>query len=435
MIENDSITIFVYMISIEQLYSIYLQYPSTQTDTRKLKQGDIFFALKGPNFNGNTFALQALEAGAAYSVVDEPVADNNERVIQVDDVLTTLQQLAAYHRDQFNIPFIAVTGSNGKTTTKELIHQVLSSEYITYTTEGNLNNHIGIPLTLLKIKNDAQMAVIEMGANHMKEIADYCTYTKPTHGIITNCGKAHLEGFGSEENIKKAKGELFDYLRENGGVVFAFDDYDYFHEMTKGMNEVVWYGTEKGNVTGKALQANPFLSVLINEETIINTKLIGSYNLPNILCAVAIGKYFGIHVEKIKQSMEAYIPANSRSQLKQIGTNNFIIDAYNANPTSMKAAIENMSRIDAENKILMLGAMKELGDNSVQEHQQLINLINQHQWKAVALVGGDFAHTQHNYHYFATTAEAREWLQQLAPENSYILIKGSRGIAMENVLP
>lgn len=422
------------MISTEQLYKIYLQHPSVQTDTRKLKQGDIFFALKGPNFNGNTFALQALEAGAAYCIVDE-VVHEDERILQVEDVLTALQQLASYHRDQFDIPFIAITGSNGKTTTKELIHQVLSSEYKTYTTEGNLNNHIGIPLTLLKIKKDAQMAVVEMGANHMQEIADYCTYTKPTHGIITNCGKAHLEGFGSEENIKKAKGELFDYLREKGGTVFAFDDYDYFHTMTYGINEVVWYGTEKGNVTGKALQADPFLSVLINEDTIINTKLIGSYNLPNILCAVVIGKYFGIHLEKIKQSLEAYIPANSRSQLKQIGTNNFIIDAYNANPTSMKAAIENMSRIDAENKILLLGAMKELGDNSVQEHQQLINLINQHQWKAVALVGGDFAHTKHAYHYFATTADAREWLQQLAPENSYILIKGSRSIAMENVLP
>ncbi len=422
------------MISTEQLYKIYLQHPSVQTDTRKLKQGDIFFALKGPNFNGNTFALQALEAGAAYCIVDE-VVHEDERILQVEDVLTALQQLASYHRDQFDIPFIAITGSNGKTTTKELIHQVLSSEYKTYTTEGNLNNHIGIPLTLLKIKKDAQMAVVEMGANHMQEIADYCTYTKPTHGIITNCGKAHLEGFGSEENIKKAKGELFDYLREKGGTVFAFDDYDYFHTMNQGIREVIWYGTKNGDVTGKELHTDPFLSVLINEETTINTQLIGSYNLPNVLCAVTVGKYFGISYEKIKHTLECYVPSNSRSQLKKIGTNSFIIDAYNANPTSMKAAIENMTKIDAENKILMLGAMKELGDNSVQEHQELINLINQYQWKHVALVGGDFAHTQHQHHYFATTAEAKEWLQQLSPQNTYILIKGSRGIAMENVLP
>ena len=422
------------MISTEQLYKIYLQHPSVQTDTRKLKPGDIFFALKGPNFNGNTFALHALEAGAAYCIVDDVVYDD-ERILQVEDVLTALQQLASYHRDQFDIPFIAITGSNGKTTTKELIHQVLSCKYKTYTTEGNLNNHIGIPLTLLKIKKEAEMAVVEMGANHVKEIADYCTYTKPTHGIITNCGKAHLEGFGSEENIKKAKGELFDYLRKNGGTAFAFYDYDYFHTMTPGIREVIWYGTNKGHVTGKELHANPFLSVVLNEEITINTQLIGSYNLPNVLCAVAIGKYFDISYEKIKHTLESYLPSNSRSQLKQIGTNNFIIDAYNANPTSMKAAIENMTKIDAENKILMLGAMKELGDNSLQEHQQLINLINKYHWKHVVLVGGEFANTQHQHLYFTTTAEAKEWLQQLSPQNTYILIKGSRGIAMENVLP
>jgi UDP-N-acetylmuramoyl-tripeptide--D-alanyl-D-alanine ligase len=221
-------------VTIESLYQIFLQHPSIQTDTRKLKQGDLFFALKGPNFNGNLFALKALEMGAAYSIVDEEIGDADERIIKTDDTLTTLQDLAKYHREQFNIPFIAITGSNGKTTTKELVSTVLASHFKTYTTEGNLNNHIGIPITLLQVQQDAEIAVIEMGANHQKEIEGYCVYTQPTHGIITNCGKAHLEGFGGIEGVRKGKGELFDYIRTHNGTVFAYDDYDYLHEMSKG---------------------------------------------------------------------------------------------------------------------------------------------------------------------------------------------------------
>jgi UDP-N-acetylmuramoyl-tripeptide--D-alanyl-D-alanine ligase len=253
-------------MNIEQLYQVYLQYPSVETDTRKLKQGDIFFALKGPSFNGNAFALQALEAGAAYAIVDEPEFAVNEKTILVQDTLGTLQALAKYHRQQFSIPFIAITGSNGKTTTKELIHAVLSTAFKTYTTEGNLNNHIGIPLTLLSVKKDAAIAVIEMGANHRQEIAGYCDYTMPTHGIITNAGKAHLEGFGGEEGVKKGKGELYDYLRTHSGTAFVMWDYDYLRQTSKQLPAVFTYGTHDATVTGEAVKSEPFLDVQFTKD-------------------------------------------------------------------------------------------------------------------------------------------------------------------------
>ena len=246
-------------MTTEQLYEIFLQYPSAETDTRKLKQGDIFFALKGPNFNGNAFAQQALAAGAAYAVIDEAAFVSGERTILTDDVLSTLQQLAKHHRQQFSIPFLAITGSNGKTTTKELVHVVLSHTYKTYTTEGNLNNHIGIPLTILKVKKDADIAVIEMGANHQKEIAAYCEYTLPTHGIITNCGKAHLEGFGGIEGVRKGKGELFDHLRAYKGTAFIMHDYEYLQQMSRGIPEIITYGTHDAGTTG-VVEARTFFT-------------------------------------------------------------------------------------------------------------------------------------------------------------------------------
>lgn len=245
-------------MTIEQLYELYLQHPSVQTDTRKLKEGDIFFALSGPNFNGNDFAKQAIDAGAAYAIVDQDIANTGDQILRTDNVLNTLQLLAKHHREQFTIPFIAITGSNGKTTTKELVSTVLSSHYKTSSTQGNLNNHIGVPLTLLQIRHDAEMAVIEMGANHQKEIKSYCDYAEPTHGIITNCGKAHLEGFGGEEGVRKGKGELFDYLRTNDGTAFIFNDYEYLRKMSKGISHVVSYGTAEGDVTGIALPAEIF---------------------------------------------------------------------------------------------------------------------------------------------------------------------------------
>ncbi|NTS41776.1 UDP-N-acetylmuramoyl-tripeptide--D-alanyl-D-alanine ligase [Flavisolibacter sp. BT320] len=423
-------------MKMEELYAIYQQHPSVQTDTRKLQKGDLYFALKGPNFNGNAFAEQALQKGAAYAIVDEEAFNTSDRTILVADVLETLQGLALHHRRQFNIPFLAITGSNGKTTTKELIHAVLSTTFKTYTTEGNLNNHIGVPLTLLKIKNDAQMAVIEMGANHQKEIQSYCEIALPTHGLITNCGKAHLEGFGGEEGVRKGKGELFDYLRSHNGTAFIMADYDYLHEMSTGINEVVRYGTTAGDTVGTTTQSDPFLEVHFTKglNDTIATQLVGSYNLPNVLAAVAVGKFFGVEEEKIKAAIEQYTPSNSRSQLLQKGKNKIILDAYNANPSSMKAAIENFAKTEGENKLLVLGAMAELGEGSVQEHQAIIEEIARHNWQHVLLVGGDFLKTAHSYHSFATPERAGEWLQAAGISDAYLLVKGSRSMQMEKVL-
>jgi UDP-N-acetylmuramoyl-tripeptide--D-alanyl-D-alanine ligase len=431
-------------MTIEELYAIYLQNPSVQTDTRQLKAGDLFFALKGPNFNANQLALKALEAGARYAIVDEaPMEEPHPGILQVENVLQTLQQLAGFHRRQFDIPFIAITGSNGKTTTKELIHSVLSTTHVTYTTQGNLNNHIGIPLTLLRIGKNAQMAVIEMGANHIGEIAGYCTYVLPTHGIITNAGKAHLEGFGSIEGVRKGKGELYDHLRKIGGTAFVMWDYDYIREMSKGIPHLVKYGdgTFTGDsaedVVGNAAGNSNFLEVTIRKGAhipLIKTHLVGDYNLPNVLAAVAVGKHFSVDDEDILQAVEAYTPTNSRSQMILYGTNNIILDAYNANPSSMAAAIENFARMQVSGKVLLLGAMKELGGESVREHQQLVHLIDRYPWQAVALVGGDFARVRHPYTFLPDTAAARNWLLEQAFEHATILIKGSRGIAMENVL-
>ncbi len=424
------------MITIQKLYQIYLRHPNVQTDTRHLQTGDLFFALKGDRFNGNLFALQALKNGAAYAIVEDGMEAGNEKLIVVNNVLETLQQLARYHREQFSIPFIAITGSNGKTTTKELIHAALSSHYKTYTTQGNLNNHIGIPLTLLKIKADAEIAVIEMGANHLKEIAGYCVYTQPTHGVITNCGKAHLEGFGSMEGVRRGKGELYDYIREVNGTVFAFDDYDYLHQMSDGISRIYWYGTQHGTVTGQADEHKSFVRVRFTNGFALplQTQLVGNYNLPNILCAVAVAKYFGVPEEKIKHAIENYAPSNSRSQLIEKDGNKIILDAYNANPSSMKAAIENFATINAENKILMLGSMAELGDDSFAEHQQIVDLIKKLGFANVVLVGKNFGDVYHPYFQFADAGKAKRWLQTHPVANTYILIKGSRSMKMETII-
>lgn len=423
----------------EQLYSIYKQYPSVQTDTRKLKPGDIFFALKGNNFNGNRFAKQAIDAGAAYAVIDEKEFKIPGKTILADDVLIALQQLAKYHREQFTIPFIAITGSNGKTTTKELIHAVLSASYKTYTTEGNLNNHIGIPLTILKIKPDAKMAVIEMGANHIGEIAGYCKYALPTHGLITNCGKAHLEGFGSLEGVKKAKGELFDHLRTlTHGFAFVMWDYDYLQEMSKGISGIIKYGTKgDAHIIGNVKKSEPYLEVQVTQglsNGIIQTRLVGEYNLPNVLAAITVGKTFQIVEEKIKAAIEGYVPSNSRSQLIEKGSNKIILDAYNANPASMRLAIENFANLKVNNKILILGSMAELGNESLREHKLIIDLIKNYSWKNVVLVGDDFKNLDHPFISFSNTEEAKNWFLQQKPENAYFLIKGSRSMQMEKVL-
>ncbi|RBL94185.1 UDP-N-acetylmuramoyl-tripeptide--D-alanyl-D-alanine ligase [Chitinophaga flava] len=425
-------------MTIEQLYNIYLQHRSVQTDTRKLKANDIFFALKGDNFNGNTFAAKALEMGAAFAVVDEAAYFTHpDRMMLVDNVLETLQALALWHRKQLNIPFLAITGTNGKTTTKELINASLSAGFKTYATIGNLNNHIGVPLTILGISSDVEIAVIEMGASHQQEIASYCTIALPTHGIITNIGKAHLEGFGSEEGVKKAKGELYDYLRANNGTVFVCNDYPYLMEMSKGISKVITYGSKDADYTGTPAADKALIGVQITSNStigFIQTKLTGSYNFPNVMAAVAVASHFNVPVEKIGPAIANYTPSNNRSQVIQQGTNTIIMDAYNANPSSMKAAIDNFVGIDATRKVLMLGAMMELGTDSIREHEALVEQLQRHHWEAVVLVGGDFKKVNHPYIFLENSAEAAQWLQQQQFQDTYILIKGSRSTGMEKVI-
>ena len=431
--------------SINSLYEIFKLHPQVQTDTRKLQKGDLYFALKGPNFNGNEFAIKALEQGAAFSIVDEPInatTDLLERIVLVEDVLSTLQALAKFHRQQFTIPFIAITGSNGKTTTKELVAAVLSSHYKTFTTQGNLNNHIGVPLTLLSIKKEAQYAIIEMGANHLHEIESYCSYTLPTHGLINNCGKAHLEGFGSEEGVKKGKGELFDFIKKVQGTAFINSDYDYLVNMSKGIEKIISYGKHTGSLQGKEQTAQGgLLEVLITKtendylkNKTIKTQLVGAYNLPNILAAILIGLSTKVPAEKIIAAIENYSPTNSRSQLITWKNNQVILDAYNANPSSMKVAIENFASIESNSKILCLGSMRELGNSSQEEHQQLINLINTCHFEKVILVGEEFEKCSHPYNYFENTDAAKQWLDTQNYQDHYFLIKGSRGIQMEKLI-
>ncbi len=424
-------------MNISELYNIYLQHPCVQTDTRKLQSGDLFFALKGDSFDGNEYASKALELGACYAVIDNSKYFVDEKTILVPDVLECLQELAKFHRQQFSIPFIAITGSNGKTTTKELLHAALKTTFITYATEGNLNNHIGVPLTLLKIKKDAQMAIIEMGANHQKEIEAYCKIALPSHGIINNCGKAHLEGFGGIEGVRKGKGELYNFIRQIEGTIFINADYDYLQEMAHGIQNQISYGSHHADYQGKIYQNEPFLEVAIltqKKECVIRTKMVGAYNFPNVMAAVAVASHFNISIDSIKKAIEDYAPSNSRSQLIKKGTQTIILDAYNANPSSMQEAIKNFALADYANKIVMLGGMKELGAESLKEHQQLIKQLEETNWNQVVLVGGDFNHVKHQYLFFENAAEAANWFRKQKIENSAILIKGSRAYTMEKIL-
>ncbi len=421
-------------MDIKSLYALYLSHPSVQTDTRKIKEGDIFFALKGPNFNGNRFAAQALAAGAAYCVVDEEPAGPAEQYIVVNDVLATLQELAQYHRRQFTIPFIAITGSNGKTTTKELLAAVLRQQYVTYATEGNLNNHIGVPLTLLKIKQDAEMAIIEMGANHLGEIAGYCKIAEPTHGIITNCGKAHIEGFGGIEGVRKGKGELYDYLRGHNGTIFRNTDLEYLATMGTGISNQITYGSADAQYIGKPLRRDVFIDVAVltrGAETTVETNLVGEYNFPNVMLAIAAGLHFGIGIDAVKSAIARYMPDNSRSQWVVKGSNKLILDAYNANPTSMRAAIINFAGSALPHKMLWLGGMKEMGADEAHEHRELVALINEYKWDQVILVGREFKDLNGSHLYFETSAAAADYIRSNRPEHASVLIKGSRGSKME----
>jgi UDP-N-acetylmuramoyl-tripeptide--D-alanyl-D-alanine ligase len=421
-------------MEIAALYDLYLQHPNVQTDTRKLQPGCLFFALSGPNFDGNAFAAQALAQGAAYAIVDKAEAVLNDRCILVENTLTCLQDLARYHRNTFSIPFLAITGSNGKTTTKELIATVLGSTKVVYATVGNLNNHIGVPLTLLSIKKDAEIAIIEMGANHQGEIASYCLIAQPNFALITNCGKAHLEGFGGEEGVRKGKGELYDYMRAHNGAIFRNVDLDYLQPMSAGIIHQITYGTQGADIVGMPTMHHVFVGADVTYQAKVYnvaSQLVGAYNFPNIMVAVAVGLHFGIPMAAIQQAIAHYSPDNSRSQWMTIGSNSVILDAYNANPTSMQAAINNFAGANLPQKRLWLGGMKEMGEAAQHEHQALVALIAQHTWDEVILVGPEFEGIAGGYLWFTTSAEAAEYIGQNMPTSAAILIKGSRGSKME----
>jgi len=430
------------MITTEKLYELYKGNSIVCTDSRNIIPGCIFFALKGPAFNGNAFAETALLKGAAYAVIDEPEYQKSENVILVDDGLKALQQLANHHRRQLKIPFLAITGSNGKTTTKELIRNVLSKRYKTIATKGNLNNHIGVPLTILSIPLDTEFAVIEMGANHLKEIESYCQIAEPGYGLITNVGKAHLEGFGGFEGVKKGKGELYAWLSEHGGSIFINGNNENLLGMSKSrkFNEVIDYGTGKDFFcTGELISEQPSLIVEWKSQSRfgeINSHLAGSYNFENILSAVCVGNYFKVKPEDIDAAINAYIPDNSRSQVVKKGSNTIILDAYNANPTSMEAALKNFANIPAERKIVFLGDMAELGNDSDDEHKRILTLLNDSKYSNVVLVGKNFGQffTAGKGIHFDDSEKAAAWVKDHLPENSYILIKGSRSTKMERIL-
>lgn len=423
-------------MEIKDLYKIFLESKGVSTDTRQITPGVLFFALKGANFNGNEFAGKAIEEGASYSVIDEEKYKVNDRCILVSDVLTTLQQLANYHRRQFDIPFIAVTGSNGKTTTKELIWAVLASTYKTHATKGNLNNHIGIPLTLLSIPAGTEMAVIEMGANHQKEIESYCLYVEPTHAMITNIGKAHLEGFGGVEGVKKGKGELYDYIRGHNGTAFVNSGDATLMEIARFEKPVLYPG-KNDFYSCELLEATPFVKLKTENGEIVETNLTGIYNYDNISAALCIGKYFKVAPEAANSAVAEYTPQNNRSQFVRKGSNQILLDAYNANPSSMKAAIENFDRLAMHHKVILLGDMFELGEESAAEHAALGKLLASCKFDEIILCGKNMQHAAKELpavHYFETKPEMIEYLKNNKIENASLFIKGSRGMGLETVL-
>ena len=429
-------------MSVEELYEIYKMHPDVCTDSRAIRKGCIFFALKGGNFNGNSFAEQALGSGASYAVIDEDTRLKDERLIRVDNVLESLQRLANYHRRQLHCPVIAVTGSNGKTTSKELISRVLGTKFNVHYTQGNLNNHIGVPLTVLSAPPDCGMLIVEMGANHQKEIEMLCAIAMPDYGIITNVGKAHLEGFGGFEGVKKGKGELYEFLAAHHGSVFVNGDNEHLAGMVKKYNikrKIVYGKEDKFDCSGKLVSVSPFLKIewkAGHHHGTISSQLVGGYNFENILAAVCIGNYFGVAVEEINHAIETYIPDNARSQIIQRGTNTVLLDAYNANPASMEAALKNFSMMEGSHKMVCLGEMAELGDESKQEHEAVLLLLKKFNFENVVLVGGHFSALSAELpaHYFSTSEEARDWMKGQKISGSIILIKGSRSTKMEKVL-
>ena len=454
-------------INIENIYTIFLKHPHISTDTRNIKPDSLFFALKGSNFNGNEFAEEALRKGAAYAIIDQVETRHalspqlKEKIILVDDVLISLQQLAKHHRQQFNIPVIGITGTNGKTTTKELVNVVLSRKYKITATTGNLNNHIGVPLTLLTINQDTEIAIIEMGANHPGEIAELCQISLPDYGIITNIGKAHIEGFGSFENIISTKKALYDSVIGRGGTLFVNGDDQLLMNFSFKSKRFL-YGNIEGSVcTGKVIDNNPFLNInctLINNHTTydlrLTTNLIGTYNFENILAAICIGNYFEISAYNIIKALEDYKPSGYRSQFIDTGRNKIIMDAYNANPSSMELAINNFADLSHSTpnsqlptqKVAIIGDMFELGKDTEFEHKKIIELLETQKFEMIFLIGYEFTKAFEklnlnnyqlstiNYQLFKDSESASEYVKNNPITSKTILIKGSRGIRLEKIL-
>jgi UDP-N-acetylmuramoyl-tripeptide--D-alanyl-D-alanine ligase len=423
-------------MEIAELYKCFMECGKVTTDSRNCPEGSMFIALKGETFNGNAFAAQALKQGCRYAVIDESEYAG-EGTILVDNCLQALQQLANYHRRQLKTPVIGITGTNGKTTTKELISTVLSRKFNTLYTEGNFNNHIGVPLTLLRLTKEHEMAVVEMGANHPGEIKTLVHIAEPDYGIITNVGKAHLQGFGSFEGVIRTKGELYDFLRAKGGAtIFIQNENPYLNGIAEGLT-CVRYGQTAGlYVSGELISCSPFLSFRWTAEGVsheVNTHLIGSYNLDNMLAAAAIGRYFGVSDDDISSALASYLPHNNRSQLKETADNKLIVDAYNANPTSMMAALKNFRQIEAPHKMVILGDMKELGEASREEHQKVVDYLKECGFDRVVLVGPEFAAATHSYQTFQHVDEVLADIRIHKPQGYYILIKGSNSMKLSQL--
>ncbi|WP_075342109.1 UDP-N-acetylmuramoyl-tripeptide--D-alanyl-D-alanine ligase [Tenacibaculum agarivorans] len=415
-------------MKLEDIYELYTKHYLVDTDTRNIRKNTIFFALKGGNFNGNAFAEEALNKGALYSVVDEKEYQTKPNIILVDNVLETLQKLANFHRKKLAIPIIGLTGSNGKTTTKELINVVLKEKFNTYATKGNLNNHIGVPLTLLSMNPNTEIGIVEMGANHHKEIAFLSEISEPDYGYITNFGKAHLEGFGSVEGVIEAKSELYDFLIKSEGEIFVNTNDPIQVSKTKNADTIPI------SVSIEYIDSNPY--VKLNYKGVeIQSNLTGRYNYNNIACAITIGKYFNVSVESIKKAIESYIPSNNRSQVLKKGTNEIILDAYNANPTSMKAALENFYELSSEKrKVVILGDMFELGKDSAYEHQTISDMTEDFKFDSIYLIGENFSMTNGNQLKFKEFNDFINELSSFNLKDVNILIKGSRGMALERIL-
>lgn len=423
-------------MEIAELYKCFMECGKVTTDSRNCPEGSMFIALKGETFNGNAFAAQALKQGCRYAVIDESEYAG-EGTILVDNCLQALQQLANYHRRQLKTPVIGITGTNGKTTTKELISTVLSRKFNTLYTEGNFNNHIGVPLTLLRLTKEHEMAVVEMGANHPGEIKTLVHIAEPDYGIITNVGKAHLQGFGSFEGVIRTKGELYDFLRAKGGTtIFIQNENPYLNGIAEGLT-CVRYGQTAGlYVSGELISCSPFLSFRWTAEGVsheVNTHLIGSYNLDNMLAAAAIGRYFGVSDDDISSALVSYLPHNNRSQLKETADNKLIVDAYNANPTSMMAALKNFRQVEAPHKMVILGDMKELGEASREEHQKVVDYLKECGFDRVVLVGPEFAAATHSYQTFQHVDEVLADIRMHKPQGYYILIKGSNSMKLSQL--